>query len=72
MVVDALARSFSLIYSLEDWEPETDGDEFVESVRGVISPEHGAAGNVFSIFLSIFPFGVSGISGNHTHFEGIA
>ena len=72
MTIDVLAMLFSVISSLEDWEPETEVDEDVESVRGVISPEHGAAGNVFSIFLSILPFGVSGILGTHTHFEGIA
>lgn len=72
MAFDALARLFSVILSLEGRELETDADEDAESVRGVILPEHGTAGNAFSIFLSILPFGVSGISGTHTHFEGIA
>ena len=72
MTIHALARLFSVISFLEDREPEAEIDEDVESVRGVISFEHGATGIFFSISLSILPFGVSEISGTHTHFEGIA
>ncbi len=72
MTTDALARLFSQRSSLEDGEPETDEDEDEESVKGVISPEHGVAGGFGSDFLSSLPFGVSGILGSHTHFEGTA
>ncbi len=72
LATSALAGLFSLRPSLEDREPEANLDEGMENVGGAVSPEHGAAGNVFSIFLSILPFEVSGISGNHTHLEGIA
>ena len=72
MVIDGPARLFSEISSSEDWEPETNEDVRVESVRGGIIPKHGAAGDLRSNFLSILPFGLREILGSHTHFEGIS